>query len=106
MVEAVILAGACGFRATVRVESKARYRAVIRVESKCPHISAFAGELGELDVMKELFNGESQITAAAASNIPHRSCPVVIGILKALEVCAGLAVPKEVSISFTEVTPE
>lgn len=104
MVEAVILAGACGFRATVQVESKARYRVVLRVESDCPHVSALAAELEELDAMKELFKGESQVSAAAVRHIPHRSCPVVVGILKAIEICTGLAVPKDVSITFTEAT--
>lgn len=103
MVEAVILAGACGFRATVQVESKARYRVAVRVESDCPHVLAFAGEFEELDAMKELFKGESQIAAAVAHHIPHRSCPVAIGVLKAIEICAGLAVPKDVSISFCEI---
>ena len=104
IIEAVILAGACGFRATVRVETVSRYRAVIQIESDCPHVARMAGELGEVDVMKELFKGASQVAIAGAQHLPHRTCPVVIGILKALEVSAGLAVPKNVSISFTEVS--
>jgi len=32
--------------------------------------------------------------------IPHVSCPVISGILKALEVSVGLALPKDAMISF------
>jgi len=34
--------------------------------------------------------------------IPHASCPVPAAILKALEVGVGLALPADVSVTFTK----
>jgi len=35
-------------------------------------------------------------------NLAHNSCPVYSGILKALEVEMGLALPRDVTIKFKE----
>jgi hypothetical protein len=60
----------------------------------------------ELNIMTELFKDRktgtlnSQVIDISLKNIPHVSCPVISGILKALEVSVGLALPKDASIIF------
>jgi hypothetical protein len=55
--------------------------------------------LGELD-MFEIFKPltEPQVYRAAAQTVKHAACPVPSAILKAVEVAAELALPKDVII--------
>ena len=38
--------------------------------------------------------------AALSPHLPHVTCPVYAGFLKAVEAAAGLALPKDVSMRF------
>jgi hypothetical protein len=59
-----------------------------------------------LNMMTELFRDKktgafnSQVLDISLKTIPHVSCPVISGILKALEVSVGLALPKDAAITF------
>ncbi|MCG8689303.1 MAG: hypothetical protein MI892_30805, partial [Desulfobacterales bacterium] len=59
-------------------------------------------------VMTELFKdkatGElnSRVLDVSFKTIPHVSCPVISGVLKSLEVCTGLALPKDATITFKD----
>lgn len=99
MAEAEIMSGVCGFHTTVRAEGKPGYKAALQISSECQHVSKLAEELNEVNVMSELFKkGESKIMAARCI-LPHITCPVPVGILKAIEVAADMALPKDVSIT-------
>lgn len=106
MVEVEIDSGICGFKTVVQADNKPKYKAGVFIESTCPHVTKLAEkikELGEIDVMKELFKkGESQILAASNTTLPHITCPVPVGILKCLEVSTGMALPKDVTITFRQ----
>lgn len=103
MVELEVFAGICGFTTVIRAEERGRYKAVCKIESECPSCSKLGQliENIEFNVMNELFKRDrSELIKAAQEQIPHVSCPVVPGILKALEVSAGLAIPRDVSMKF------
>ena len=108
MTEVEINAGICGFTTNVRSENKGSYKAVVHIESECPNWRKFNELMGgeEIDVMKELFNNKqsnttnSQVIDLALKTIPHVSCPVVSGVLKALKVSTGLALAKNATIIF------
>lgn len=107
MTQIEISAGICGFTTTVRSEDKGGYKAVFQLESDCPNWKAFNKDLGgeEINVMTELFKDQtgtvnSQVLELALKTIPHVSCPVISGLLKALEVSVGLALPKDAAILF------
>ena len=75
----------------------------------CPNHKKVAEilENTEINVMNELFKkGESQVLGACRDNIPHVSCPVPAGILKALEAGVGLALPADASIKFVKKEEE
>jgi hypothetical protein len=80
------------------------------LESQCPNWKKVDEILGgkALDVMGELFknrstgNLDSQVLEVSLKTIPHVSCPVVSGLLKALEVSVGLALPKDATIQFKD----
>ncbi|BBO73248.1 hypothetical protein DSCW_06650 [Desulfosarcina widdelii] len=108
MAEVDIYAGICGFKTVVSSEDKGGYKAIINLESECPNWRSFNEILGgkEINVMAELFKDRktgtlnSQVFDVALKTIPHISCPVISGVLKAMEVCTGLALPKGATITF------
>ncbi len=110
MVTVEITGGICGFTTLVHAEDKTFYKASFQLESQCPNWKKVNEILGgkELNMMTELFKNKktgtinSQVLAVSMKRIPHISCPVIPGILKALEVSVGLALPKNAAITFKE----
>lgn len=101
MTEVEIVSGICGFRTVVRSEAQKGYHANLQVESDCQNVKQMAENIKQVNVMTELFKkGESEVLSASRQYLPHVTCPVAVGILKALEVSAGLALPKDVTITF------
>lgn len=97
---AVIKSGACGFVTTVKAVATHKRVVCISIESTCPNIAKMAGEITELDAYQEIsWRGGSTVYQSMARHSRHTSCPVGSGILKAMEVAAGLAVQQDVSIS-------
>ena len=98
-----INAGICGFMTNVQAEAQSKYQCKINIESQCKHVQNLAEKLAEVNAMDELYKkGKSQILAAAQETLPHLTCPAPIGILRAVEVCTGLALPKDVTIKFND----
>ena len=110
MIQVNITAGICGLSTVVTASKGNGYEASFQLESQCSNWKKVNDQLGgqPIDMMKELFrdweSGEirSRVIDTALSTIPHISCPVTAGILKALEVSAGLALPQDASIHFVE----
>ena len=105
MVKVEVFSGICGFTTCIQVEEKEKYVALCKMEGQCPNCSKVAAILAEepLNVMDELFRkGKSKVIEACRANLPHVSCPVPAGILKALEVGGGLALPADATIRFIE----
>ncbi|MDA3835634.1 MAG: hypothetical protein PF495_19855 [Spirochaetales bacterium] len=74
------------------------------ITSDCPHIQTAAEKLTVVDPFQEISfqaqpNGP-KIIAVMQEVCPHPSCPVFSGILKTVEIAAGLALPTEVRITF------
>lgn len=108
MVNVEINGGICGFITMVHAEDKTGYNASFRLKTDCPNWKKVDAILGgkELNIMTELFKDKktgtlnSQVLDISLKTIPHVSCPVISGILKALEVCVGLALPRDATITF------
>lgn len=108
MTQVEVTAGICGFTTVVRSEDKGGYKAAFQLESQCANWNQFNEILGgeEINVMTELFKDRqtgtvnSRVLDLALKTIPHVSCPVIAGLLKALEVSVGLALPKDAAIVF------
>jgi len=105
-----INAGICGLTTMVHAEKTDGYNAMFRLESQCPNWQKVNDLLGgqEMDLMTELFKNrqtgefDSILLETFLQTIPHISCPVISGIFKALEVSAGLALPRDAAICFRE----
>ena len=99
MASAEIESGICGFCTTVKTTSEGR---AVRVEfeTDCGYVEKLAEQLTEVDPFREIsYRGEGPVTLRlAAEHLVHPACPVPAGIIKAIEVEAGLALPKDASI--------
>jgi hypothetical protein len=103
MAKAEIESGQCGFAAVVLASMTGKVCS-ISITSDCEAIQKLASELTEVDPYREIsFNGEAPLTFdMAAKHCPHAACPVPIGIIKAVEIEAGMAVPADVRIKLSK----
>jgi len=111
MATGIIQCGVCGFTINVKAvsddsQSNSRRNKMIKLEiiSDCPNYRKIAIELTEVDAYKEILNKlhTGKVYDIFAKFSPHPSCPGVSGILKTVEVAAGLALPQNASISVTK----
>ena len=100
--KACILAGVCEWRTTVTAQSQGESCAIV-IKSPCSSVKSLAAELTEVDPLSEVLssNGTARIWPLAAKHRLHAACPVPVGILKAIEVEAGLALPGDVAITIS-----
>lgn len=95
--------GACGLITTIRVKKNDRNNYSVQIESDCEMVEKLGTEITDLTMMdafkKILCN---PVYSHGSSCLRHVSCPVPSGILKTLEVEAGLAVNKGVTMEFIE----
>ena len=99
MSEATIGPGICGFVAEVKATMEGEMCS-LEIACDCEPVQEMAKDLAQVDPMVEIgFHGDGPLTLRTfAEHCPHPSCPVPAGILKAVEVAAGLALPQEASI--------
>jgi hypothetical protein len=96
---AEIAAGICGF--TTQVEARMEGSVCrLRITSECADIQELARGLEEVDPLQEVtFRGAGpQTLRQGARCCSHPACPVPVGIIKAIEVEAGLALPADAAI--------
>lgn len=104
MATGVIKAGACGFTINVKAVGGDEHKVKLEITSDCPNYQKIAAELTEVDAFREIFHKlhMGRVYEVFAKHSPHPSCPGVSGIMKSIEVAAGLALPQNVSISVTK----
>jgi hypothetical protein len=76
----------------------------LSIESACDAVQRMAAELRQVDPFQEItFRGKGPLTLQlAAKHCTHAACPVAIGIIKAVEVEAGLTLPADVTIKLSK----
>ena len=103
MAELTVHAGVCGFTTVIRATSQDMQTVTIDFETTCPHAAKARDELKSVDAFVELFKKphETNVYAVLSRYLPHVTCPLYAGFLKAIEAGAGLALPREVTLTFT-----
>ena len=103
MAKVEIEAGVCGRKATVDARMDGD-EVVLAIESECPGVQKLAAELTRVDPFREIsYRGEGPLTLRlAAKHCQHPACPVPAGIIKAVEVAAGLALPRDAAIRVSD----
>ncbi|RNC29625.1 MAG: hypothetical protein AWM53_00240 [Candidatus Dichloromethanomonas elyunquensis] len=98
--------GVCGFCINIKAvsdpSSSRRSRTIkLEITSDCPNYQKIAKELTEVDALKEISSKlhMSKVYEIFLKYSPHPSCPGVSGILKTIEVEAGLALPRTADIT-------
>jgi hypothetical protein len=95
------MSGICGMITEIRATSVDQARKVhLEINTRCENIQKLARNLKFVDPMEEIsFRGKGPKTLQmAAKHCQHTACPVPSGIIKAVEVASGLALPKDASI--------
>lgn len=100
MAKAEINAGICGFHTTVIARQNDDGTIHLDITSDCKSVCKLAGELQDVDPWKEISWRRStpQLHELAPKCLAHPACPVPSGIVKAIEVEAGLALPADATI--------
>lgn len=102
MAKVEINSGACGLNTTVQASMNGA-GVTLNVQSECEAIRALAEALGdEIEPFQEIsFRGNGPKTLEMGmEHCYHTACPVPVGIIKAIEVAAGLNLPVDSSIKF------
>ena len=106
MAKVEIDSGICGMSSIVRTEMvDGTYQCRVYIESECEAIRKIAEDLEEVDALQEisLRRGEGPLALQKGREYCfHSACPVPVGIIKAVEVAAGLALPADVSMRISK----
>ena len=76
----------------------------LTITSECPAIQRLAQELKPVNPYKEISfrRAMPEILQKGAQYCTHAACPVPVGIIKAVEIEAKLALPTDVTIKLTK----
>jgi len=103
MAKVTVDSGICGFTTAIEAASDDMQNVKLKIVSDCPHIARGAADLKKVDAFSELFGKklhETSVYQALTPHLPHVTCPVCAGVLKAVENTAGLALPRQACIRF------
>lgn len=105
MTTLIVNSGACGFTVTVTADKTAGGKIAISLDTACEMVRKMVEDIATLD-KRVVFTGfsDNPVYRSAAKHLKHAACPVPAAILKALEVEAGLNVPRDVAIIFKKTT--
>jgi hypothetical protein len=106
MTRVVVDSGICGKITTIEVDKVGKRMVTIKIVSDCELVTDMGKSLIEVDQWDALKSHvQSEIYQIASGSHIHVSCPVPVAILKAIEVEAGLALPRPVNIRFESTSP-
>lgn len=108
MTRVTVDAGACGFKAIVRVRQVGGSRLQIHISSPCEMLTAMNRELGVVDWKRGVFGRflDSLVYRCAHQHVKHLDCPVPCAIIKAIQVEVGAAVPAPARIDIETALPD
>ena len=104
---AEIQAGICGFRTTVAATAERGRLVRFTLETDCQTVAALATTLtehGEFDAFDEIDpRTEGSLLPLVRANLKGccAGCAVPVGLFKAMQVAAGLALPKDLEIALS-----
>lgn len=103
MSKAEINSGICGFNTVVEAKTDGE-KVVLSITSDCEAIQRLAQQLTEVNPFQEISARRNvpQTLQMGMKYCTHAACPVPVGIIKAIEVEAGLALPADVSIKLSK----
>lgn len=103
MAKSEVNAGVCGFKTIIETRLEGD-TCKVEIQSECAAIQRMAQELTEVNPYQEIsFRRKMPLTMEmAVKYCSHAACPVPVGIIKAVEVEANLALPVDVTIKVSK----
>jgi hypothetical protein len=107
MSTAEIFAGNCGFNTKVEATMEGKV-CKLHITSECNAIQKMGEELTEVNPYQEISfrRAMPKIHEAGHKFCTHAACPVPVGIIKAMEIEAKLALPTDVIIKLSKTKSE
>ncbi len=95
--------GICGFPVDITAEMSEEKKIHIFIDTECEMVKKMLEDITTLN-MRDAFSRylNNPVYRSASKHISHVACPVPAGILKAIEVEAGICLPQDVNIKFLE----
>ena len=103
----VVDGGICGFQTRIHAESEDSQNVSFRIASGCEKARAYGEALiakGPVDAYAELGTGTDGVVLATARECLKgccAACVVPVAAFKAMQVAAGVALPKDVTLTIT-----
>ncbi len=104
----IVDAGICGFQTRIHAESTDQQNVTFQIVSSCETVKKFAEALiakGPVDGYIEVGAGNDGVILSTGREYLKGmcgACVVPCAVFKAMQVAAGLALPKDVTISITK----
>ena len=104
MAKVEVEAGICGFKVEIDAVSEDMQHVKLDIKTDCPNFVKFIEDIREVDAFHEIESDtkKGKILSLWPKYLHCAACPVPSGIIKAVEVTAGLALPKDVSIKVSQ----
>lgn len=94
-------AGSCGFDVVITVERLDKNRVGIKLDTGCEMVKLMEADIRYSDwkkILRKII--DSPVYISASKRLKHTGCPVPMAIIKAIEVELGIALPKDVKLTF------
>ena len=103
MAKAEVFAGVCGFTTTIEATMEGKV-CRLAISSDCDAIRHLSEELTQVQPFQEISSRRAvpQTLQMGLKHCIHAACPVPVGIIKAVEVEAKLALPRDVVIKVSK----
>jgi hypothetical protein len=94
--------GACGLKAEISAVRDGRSAVRIQLTSGCEAVVAWGATIERIEWREPLgkMPAAGAFWQSAFEHLKHRTCPVPVAVLKAIEVEIGAALPVDVHIQF------
>ncbi len=103
MTKVIVHSGACGFIVTIHAVKSAGGTITLRIDTDCEMVKKMLEDISVLDRFAALTAFQNNpVYRSAAKHLKHVACTAPSGIIKAIEVEAGMNVPKNADICFVK----
>ena len=103
MTTVIVNSGACGYSVTIKAKKGKDGKISISLTTDCEMVTKMLEDIAVLDRFAALTGFQNNpVYRSAAKHLKHAACVVPSAILKAVEVEAGLNVPKDAVIRFVK----
>jgi hypothetical protein len=101
MVTVNVNPGVCKFEAVIDVRKIPGGEVEVNVTSQCKNVNSLCQSLSKMKVSEAVTSPNRNVVIKhALLTLPHSACPIPCAVIKAVEAEAGLALKKDVSITF------